>query len=45
LIGLAQAQQKSGDIEAARQSYQAYLKGTPEGPDTEKVKKALAQLK
>jgi Tfp pilus assembly protein PilF len=45
LIGLAQAQQKLGDTDGARQSYQAYLKGTPEGPDTEKVKKALAQLK
>ena len=45
LIGLAQAQQKLGDREGARQSYEAYLKGNPDGPDAEKVKKALAQLK
>lgn len=45
LIGLAQAQQKLGEHDAARQNYEAYLKIQPEGPDSEKVKKALAQLK
>ena len=45
LIGLAQAQQKLGDRDDARQSYEAYLKGNPDGSDAEKVKKALAQLK
>lgn len=45
LIGLAQAQQKLGQRDEARQNYQAYLKLNPDGPDAEKVKKALAQLK
>lgn len=45
LIGLAQAQQKLGKNEDARQNYEAYLKLKPDGPDAEKVKKALAQLK
>ena len=45
LIGLAQAQQKRGEREAARQSYEAYLKLKPDGPDTDKVKQALADLK
>jgi tetratricopeptide (TPR) repeat protein len=45
LIGLAQAQQKQGKRGAARQSYEAYLKLKPDGPDAEKVKKALAELK
>jgi Tfp pilus assembly protein PilF len=45
LIGLAQAQQKLGERDAARQSYEAYLKIQPDGADSEKVKKALAQLK
>ncbi len=45
LVGLAQAQQKLGDTDGARQSYEAYLKGNPDGPDAEKVKKAMAQLK
>ena len=45
LIGLAQAQQKLGERDAARQNYEAYLKTQPEGPDAEKVKKALAELK
>ncbi len=45
LIGLAQAQQKLGKTDEARQSYQAYLKLKPEGPDAEKVKRALAELK
>ena len=44
-IGLAQAQQKLGKKDAARQNYEAYLKLNPDGPDAEKVKKALAQLK
>ena len=45
LIGLAQAQQKLGERDEARQNYEAYLKIEPNGPDAEKVKKALAQLK
>jgi tetratricopeptide (TPR) repeat protein len=45
LLGLAQAQQKLGKRDAARQNYEAYLKLYPDGPDAEKVKKALAQLK
>jgi Tfp pilus assembly protein PilF len=45
LIGLAQAQQKLGKSDAARQNYEAYLKLNPDGPDADKVKKALAQLK
>lgn len=45
LIGLAQAQQKLGQRDEARQNYQVYLKLNPDGPDAEKVKKALAQLK
>ena len=45
LIGLAQAQQKLGKRNDARQNYEAYLKQNPDGPDSEKVKKALAQLK
>ena len=45
LIGLAQAQQKLGERDAARESYEAYLKVQPDGADSEKVKKALAQLK
>jgi tetratricopeptide (TPR) repeat protein len=45
LIGLAQAQQKLGDRDGARQSYKTYLDGNPDGPDAEKVKKAMAQLK
>ncbi len=45
LIGLAQAQQKLGQQDEARQNYEAYLKLDPDGPDADKVKKALAQLK
>jgi tetratricopeptide (TPR) repeat protein len=45
LIGLAQAQQKLGKRDEARANYEAYLKLKPDGPDAEKVKKALAQLK
>jgi tetratricopeptide (TPR) repeat protein len=44
LIGLAQAQQKLGKKEEARQTYEAYLKLKPDGPDADKVRKALAQL-
>lgn len=44
LIGLAQAQQKLGERDAARQNYEAYLKLNPEGSDADKVRKALAQL-
>lgn len=45
LIGLAQAQQKLGERDAARENYEAYLKIQPDGTDSDKVKKALAQLK
>ena len=45
LIGLAQAQQKQGKRDAARQHYEAYLKLKPDGPDAEKVKTALTELK
>ena len=45
LIGLAQAQQKLGKRADARKSYEAYLQLNPDGPDADKVKKALAQLK
>jgi tetratricopeptide (TPR) repeat protein len=45
LIGLAQAQQKLGKSDAARQNYEAYLKLNPDGPEADKVKKALGQLK
>ncbi|MGB7556398.1 MAG: tetratricopeptide repeat protein [Candidatus Korobacteraceae bacterium] len=45
LIGLAQAQQKLGKRNDARQNYETYLKLKPNGPDAEKVKTALAQLK
>lgn len=44
-VGLAQAQQKLHKDEAARQSYEAYLKLNPDGQDSEKVKKALAELR
>jgi len=45
LIGLAQAQQKLGKRDEARQNYEAYLKLKPDGPEAEKVRKALAELK
>ena len=45
LIGLAQAQQKLGKRNEARQNYEAYLKLNPNRPDAEKVKDALARLK
>ncbi len=45
LIGLAQAQQKLGKRNDARQNYETYLKLNPNGPEAEKVKNALAQLK
>ena len=45
LIGLAQAQQKLGKRDAARQNYEAYLKLHPDGPEADKVKKVLAQMK
>lgn len=45
LIGLAQAQQKLGKRADARKSYEAYLQLNPDGPDADKVKKALAQLR
>jgi tetratricopeptide (TPR) repeat protein len=45
LIGLAQAQQKLGQRDEARQSYEEYLKLNPDGSEADKVKKALAQVK
>jgi tetratricopeptide (TPR) repeat protein len=45
LIGLAQAQQKLGKRNDAQLNYEVYLKLYPDGPDAEKVKKVLAQLK
>ncbi len=44
-VGLAQAQQKLHKDDAARQSYEAYLKLNPDGDDADKVKRALAELK
>ena len=44
-IGLGQAQQKLGKNADARQSYEAYLKLSPDGKDAEKVKLALAELR
>ena len=44
-IGLAQAQQKLGKSADSRKSYEAYLQIKPDGPDAEKVKKALAELR
>lgn len=44
-VGLAQAQQKLHKDDAARQSYEAYLKLNPDGADAEKVKKAMADMK
>ena len=43
-IGLGQAQQKLGKSDAARSSYEAYLKLEPDGHDADKVKKTLAEL-
>jgi tetratricopeptide (TPR) repeat protein len=45
LIGLAQAEQKLGERDEARQTYEAYLKLKPDGPDADKVRKALAKLR
>ena len=43
-LGLGQAQQKLGKNAEARRSYEAFLKLVPDGPDADKVKKALAAL-
>jgi len=43
-VGLAQAQQKLGKDEAARRSYEAYLKLNPDSAGAEHAKKALASL-
>jgi tetratricopeptide (TPR) repeat protein len=43
-VGLGQAQQKLGKNADARQSYEAFLKLNPGGPEADKVKKALAAL-
>jgi len=43
-VGLAQAQQKLGQTEAARQSYEQYLKLNPDSASAEKARKALASL-
>jgi len=44
LIGLGQAQQRLGRNAEARESYEAYLKLSPDSADAQKVKKALAEL-
>jgi Flp pilus assembly protein TadD len=43
-VGLAQAQQKLGQSEAARDSYEHYLKLNPDSASAEKARKALASL-
>jgi hypothetical protein len=43
-VGLAQAQQKLGKDDAARQSYEEYLKLNPDGAGAEQAKKAMASL-
>jgi tetratricopeptide (TPR) repeat protein len=43
-VGLAQAQQKLGKNEAARQSYEEYLKLNPDIAGAEQAKKAIASL-
>jgi tetratricopeptide (TPR) repeat protein len=44
LLGLGQAQQKLGEKQDAKLTYESYLKLKPDGPDADKVKKALAEL-
>jgi tetratricopeptide (TPR) repeat protein len=44
-VGLAQAQQKLGKDDAARQSYEEYLKLNPDSTGAEQAKKAMASLK
>lgn len=44
-VGLAQAQQKLGKDDAARQSYEEYLKLNPDSAGAEQAKKAMASLK
>ena len=43
-VGLAQAQQKLGKDDAARQSYEEYLKLNPDSAGAEQAKKAMASL-
>jgi Tfp pilus assembly protein PilF len=43
-VGLAQAQQKLGETDAARASYEQYLKLNPDQAGADKAKKALASL-
>jgi tetratricopeptide (TPR) repeat protein len=43
-VGLGQAQQKLGKNDAARQSYEEYLKLNPDSAGAEQAKKALASL-
>ena len=43
-VGLAQAQQKLGQMDAARHSYEEYLKLNPDSASADKAKKALASL-
>jgi tetratricopeptide (TPR) repeat protein len=43
-VGLAQAQQKLGKDDAARQSYEEYLKLKPDSAGAEQAKKAIASL-
>jgi Tfp pilus assembly protein PilF len=45
LLGLAQSEQKLGKTKEAVQHYEKYLALNPTGPDSEKVKKVLAQLR
>ena len=42
--GLAQALEKSGDLEGARASYEDYLKILPNGPQAGECRKALDRL-
>jgi len=44
-VGLGQAQQKLGKDDAARQSYEEYLKLNPDSAGAEQAKKAMASLK
>lgn len=43
-VGLAQAQQKLGKDDAARASYEQYLKLNPDPASADKAKKAMASL-
>jgi Tfp pilus assembly protein PilF len=45
LLGLAQAEQKLGEDDAARGHYEKYLELNSSGEEADKVRRALAQLK